>query len=84
MSVRKFLSYLLTLILTLRYSVCGCHVLCCCSHRVAIIRCACAAYRQRQSVILFYDTGYLFQIKTQLIHLCGMSIEEAYGQKEKM
>ena len=51
---------------------------------VAIIRCACAAYRQRQSVILFYDTGYLFQIKTQLIHLCGMSIEEAYGQKEKM
>ena len=49
---------------------------------VAIIRCA--AYRQRQSVILFYDTGYLFQIKTQLIHLCGMSIEEAYGQKEKM
>ena len=49
---------------------------------VAIIRCA--AYRQRQSVILFYDTGYLFQIKTQLIHPCGMSIEEAYGQKEKM
>ena len=49
---------------------------------VAIIRCA--AYRRRQSVILFYDTGYLFQIKTQLIHPCGMSIEEAYGQKEKM
>ena len=52
---------------------------------VAIIRCA--AYRRRQSVILFYDTGYLFQIKTQLIHpcgCCGMSIEEAYGQKEKM
>ena len=62
-------------------TVCGCHVLCCCSHRVAIIRCACAAYRQRQSVILFYDTGYLFQIKTQLIHPCGMSID---GQKEKM
>ena len=37
---------------------------------VAIIRCA--AYRQRQSVILFYDTGYLFQIKTQLIHPFGM------------
>ena len=70
------------LLTSLQCSVCGCHVLCCCSHRVVIIRCA--AYRQRQSVILFYDTGYLFQIKTQLIHRCVMPIEEPYGQKEKM